>query len=131
MSSLWAVGAASTVAAVGLVLFLAAMVDEPLRAETVCRRRHLASAGIPVCTVPAGVAAVLAVSGLALLALAAAGVALAFAAGVIALVRARPEDEDGGGDDGDEPPPGPPDGGDAFKDFETAFWEYVQRQPVA
>jgi hypothetical protein len=127
MSSLWAVGAASLVAAAGLVLLVGALAGEPRRADARCRR--MGTLGAPVCAAAMVSTGVFLALGLVLPALTASGVAMAAGAGVVALIRARPGDD--GGDDGgdDEPDPEPP-GGDAidWERFEADFWDYVRRE---
>jgi hypothetical protein len=131
VSPLWAVGVASLLLALGITLLIAAAVGAPLRRPV---SRRLAAAGLTVFGVAAVAAGVLVAAGLGLAALADAGVAMAAAAGAVAVLRSRPGDDGGwgGGGDDDEPPePGPPGGDSAqWQRFETAFREYVERQPV-
>ncbi|HEX6024401.1 MAG TPA: hypothetical protein VFZ00_20600 [Solirubrobacter sp.] len=129
MPSLWALAVASFLAALGITLLIAAAVSAPLRCDV---SRRVAAAGVAISGIAAFSAGVLVAAGLGLAALADAGIALSVAAGVVAILRARPGDDGGWGGGGDGGPPQDPDptGGD-WEEFEKAFWEYVERQPVA
>jgi len=126
MPSLPTLIAASTAGAMGIVLLVVALVDQPLA-------RRPGRAALPVCGVVWCLGAVatleLAAHGHRLAAVAAGGVAACGAAGVVALIRARPRDDDGGGGGGVCAPGPPSDPGGPAVDwpaFEQAFWEHVE-----
>jgi hypothetical protein len=128
MPSLWELGAASTVASVGIALLLAAAVCEPLR------RNVRLGPPITVCITATAAAGMFVAWRMTLAALLAVGVAMAAGAVVLAGLRARPDDDDSGGGPGGptEPGPEPPDGdGLDWERFEAAFWEHVARERVA
>ena len=127
MPSLSALIPATMAAALGVALLTMALVDEP-------PRRQGGRAAWLVCGLLFGLgalaAAELASLGRPLAAMTAGGIALTGAAGVVALVRARPhgDDDDGGGGGASAPPEPPDDPGGAVVDwdeFERAFWTYV------
>ena len=131
MPSLWTLGAASLVAALGLISFVAGLAVDPPPRQRVPR---LERAVLLVCLLAAAVSGCLALLGRPLGAIAAGGVALGAAGALIMLVRARPGDEDD--DDGGRPTGDPapaPDGrpGDAaWAEFERAFRAYAERETL-
>jgi hypothetical protein len=127
MPSLSALIPATTAAALGVALLTVALVDDP-------PRRRGGRAAWLVCGLAFALGTLAAVElaslGRPLAALTAGGVALTGAAGVVALVRARPrgdDDDDGGSGDSRAPEPPEDPGGTVvdWAEFERAFWTYV------
>ena len=127
MPSLSALISATMAAALGVALLTMALVDDP-------PRRRGGRAAWLVCGLAFALgtlaAAEFASLGRPLAAMTVGGIALTGAAGVVALVRARPrgdDDDDGGGGGGWAPEPPDKPGGIAvdWAEFERAFWTYV------
>ena len=124
---------AATAAAVGVVLLTVALVGAPVR------RRGGAAAWLAsghAFALGTLASVLLASSGHPLAAMATVGVALSGAAGIVALVRARPrgDDEDGGHGHGEDGPPASPDPGGPTVDwdeFERALWSHVEERDRA